>query len=97
MERFQSAFRTVSRSPLTERVPFQTLSTFWPLGVSQLTDQPFSAVLLGLLTVTCAWKPPDQVFVTAKVASHGVLLPPPLCPTPVTSPLPPSKTTSEQP
>src|SRR5438105_7082172 len=93
---FQSAFLIVASDPAADMVPFHELDTVSSLASTQLTVQPNSVDVVGLVTVTWPWKPPGQVFVIEYVAVHGVSTGGgAVAPMPVTSPLPPSNTTSE--
>src|SRR5438105_2035430 len=97
---FQSADFTVASEPDWVSVPFQTLVTVSPLARTQLTVHLLMAVVFGFFTVIWPWKPPDHGLpATEYVAWHGVGGGgvPPVTPMPVTWPLPPSNTTSEQP
>ena len=58
--RFQSAFLAVMLAPDAVKVPFHRLLMALPLPSVHLAVQPLMLEELGLLTVTSAWKPPDQ-------------------------------------
>jgi hypothetical protein len=95
---FQPAFFMVASDPAWDSDPFHALLMVCPSGVTQVTVQPYMVEVVGLATVTCAWKPPGHELVMVYVARHGVVVGGGAVePMPVTSPLPPSNTTSEQP
>ena len=59
-----AAFATVTFWPDTLCVPFHRFVIACPPGSVHFTVQPLIAVEPAV-TVTAAWKPPDQVLVTA--------------------------------
>ena len=69
-EPFQDRFRTVTADPLTVSVPLHSWVMLWPLASVQRTVQAVIAELPAR-TVTVAWKPPCQEFVTDIVAEQA--------------------------
>ena len=70
---FQSAFLIVASDPAADMVPFHELDTVSSLASTQLTVQPNSVDVVGLVTVTWPWKPPGQVFVPMHFARTNQL------------------------
>jgi hypothetical protein len=58
--RFQFALRTVATDPPGVYVPFHRLLMLCPVASGHDTVQPLSADVPVLVTLTSAWKPPDQ-------------------------------------
>ena len=61
---FQLADFTVASDPACVSVPFQALLMVSPSGMTTVTVQPCIVEVVGLETVTCAWKPPGQALTT---------------------------------
>ncbi len=61
---FQSMLFAVTAAPDCDQVALQPWLTFWSPGKANPSVQPFSAADPLLVIVTCAVKPPCQLFCT---------------------------------